>query len=98
MTSNASPTTESTPAESTAPESTTATSVSPQSGAATDPDEMTCRAYLSLTPEQQQATVKTYAQRHDKPLVSSNENAYLLVAAFCQADPDQLLKNNLMLQ
>ncbi|PKZ64729.1 hypothetical protein CYJ73_15015 [Gordonia terrae] len=72
--------------------------VPPQSGAATDPDEMTCGTYLSLTDSEQIATVNEFANRHGKELVKSNPNSYLLVRAFCVGDPDTLLKDNLLLQ
>ncbi|WP_439030473.1 hypothetical protein [Gordonia terrae] len=72
--------------------------IPPQSGAATDPDEMTCETYLSLTDDEQIATVNAFADRHDKELVKSNPNSYLLFRAFCVGDPDMLLKDNLLLQ
>ncbi len=59
---------------------------------------MTCGTYISLTPEQQQATIRAYAQRHDRPLLSSNENAYRLVAVFCTLDPNQLIRDSLLLK
>ncbi|EON32066.1 hypothetical protein GTC6_14734 [Gordonia terrae C-6] len=72
--------------------------VPPQAGAATDPDEMTCGTYLSLTDSEQIATITAFADRHGKELVKSNPNSYLLVRAFCVGDPDMLLKDNLLLQ